>query len=490
MNQTPVTHTSRAHALLIGVNDYKSFNGTPEFDLKGSRNDVLLLASYCVEVLGMQPENIVALTTPKLTQAELGPNEHLRRMHLGEALEKEVTARLASLLRASKKGTALLAFSGHGAALPDGEPVLCLGDTTKDFTSGVLSLKTLGEGIKKASAKDRLIALFDCCHVGSPPAAHSRLHRKSLPHTAAAKDVQRHDHLFQVSDRVLLAAGPAKEAYQMRPGMYWYGMFTFALVTAARQWRGKNEVSHGSYKHVLRRTKRTMKALGVPQRPKLRALEPRWLAIRKEPFLAVKAGPTQRAPDALKVGMQLDPNYYTIEVNGTPMAHIVATGNTAVIVSWNGQDHTLSAPFNEYWFVNAQALAKLATEKEVALTIKAQPMPSSPFKLDLHVDQMFRSPEGIQWSSDVRAPTTGTSYIFRGKPALPKDARDVFLLLNLALSSSGEYSIREVQWYLTGLAAAPSSTTGALQPGGSPETPNPYSYVEQLPTGYWASASL
>jgi hypothetical protein len=188
--------------------------------------------------------------------------------------------------------------------------------------------------------------------------------------------------------------------------------------------------------------------------------------------------------------MQLDPNYYTIEVNGTPMAQIVATGNTAVTVSWNGQDHTLSAPLNEYWFVNAQALAKLATEKEVALTIKAQPMPSSPFKLDLHVDQMFRSPEGVQWSSYVAAPTTGTSYIFRGKPALPKDARDVFLLLNLALSSSGEYSIREVQWYLTGLAAAPSSTTGALQPGGSPETPNPYSYVEQLPTGYWASASL
>ena len=280
MPQMPSNQDDNTHALLIGVDDYKSFNGTTDFDLKGSRNDVLLLASYLVEVLGLRPENIVALTWPRLNVQNFEQHVSSRGSAMGDAVRDivvddatgaEVAKRLGWLLDRAHHGGALLAFSGHGAWSKDQGPLLCLTDAVPGFSHGVLSLRDLGHDIKKAGAKDRLIALFDCCHVASPTNHHRRMHAKALPHGGTADDVKGDDGLFNVSNRVILGAKPGKETYQARLGGKWSGGLTFALVTAAERWQGESEMSHGSYKHVMRRTKGTLNALGVPQHPAFRA---------------------------------------------------------------------------------------------------------------------------------------------------------------------------------------------------------------------------
>ncbi|WP_437623924.1 caspase family protein [Sorangium sp. So ce1151] len=384
MDKTISTKTGTTHALLIGVDNYSTFDPNGGSNLRGSRNDVVLLASYCMEVLGIQAENIHVLTTPEMSlddfqkrmiPPEIEPDESkswlesLPRVTRGKATKDGVKDSLEWLLATSKKsaGAALFAFSGHGAWSSTAGPLLCLEDTTQDFTDGVLALKDLGAEIAKARARHKLIALFDCCHV-TASGRNSRLQGKALPHLGTAQNVVDDEDLFNVSDRVILGATPGKEAFQMRLGR-WHGALTFALVTAAERWRADNEVSHGSYKHVMKRAKGTLKALGVPQNPEL------WVAIRQSPFLGVKAGPMQREPDAEKDGAQLQPDWiYTIYLGvntGSPvLAQVVVTSTGPVYLRWGNSTPVPINPSSptEYWYLNTSQLVNVASAANVFIT--------------------------------------------------------------------------------------------------------------------------
>lgn len=511
MTQTPSNQADKAHALLIGVDDYRSFDRSGRSDLKGSRNDVLLLASYCVEVLGMRPENIVALTTPMLTAQDFEQHVSMRGIALGDAIrgiavgdasKEEVKKRLASLLDFSQGGTALLTFSGHGAAAPDVGPVLCLGDTSPDFKSGVLPLETLREDIKDAYAERRLIALLDCCHVAAPR-PHPRLQGTSLRHTVATENVMKQEDLFRVSDRVLLAARPGMPAYQMRFGKLWHGALTFALVTAAERWQGENEVSHGSYKHVLKRAKGTLKALGVPQKSELRVLPQGRETIRKSPFLGVKPGPTQPKPDAKIIGLQLDPDfYYTIYVDSHVLTQTVAVGDTEVWVILDGSPTPLDLPQPdaERWYVNNTLLGagpgQLGDIKEITVETLKIPAtkPQGPYLwLGSNLVDDGSCPEALDWSNELKPPsgTNVTNYVFKGEPTAPAKTT-LCILFSVTATTTGAtttYALTEVQWYLFGHAERPSPTSGLLQPGSSP--PITYSLQPDWSPqpSYWAATS-
>ena len=462
MNQTLPTKAGTTRALLIGVDDYKSFDRTGLSDLKGSRNDVVLLACYCVEVLGMRPENIVALVTRELTAAERDENRSLQGVRWGGAGETEVKARLASLLDVSRGGTALLAFSGHGAALPGGEPVLCLGDTAPGLTSGVLSLKTLRDDIESAGAKGRLIALLDCCHVASR-SPHRRLRGTALPHAAAADDVVSQEDLFRVSDRVLLAARPGKQAYQVRLGKAWHGALTFALVTAADRWQGENEVSHGSYKHVLNRAKRTLKALGVRQRSEFRVPEGQRVAIGTSPFLGVKPGPTQRKPDAVGSAAQLNPDFFLkITVDGVLIAQVVTSGATG------GRFNGISVgPNTELWFVDHDAIRGIKANPG-SMSISATEIPD-PFPTIDPRFWSFQSPEATTWQEGLvpRFSGAGRNAVFSGTPAVPENAT---AYLWLVINDDARFPLAGVAWGLTSQPGkngfVPGSPTGSAYIGG------------------------
>jgi hypothetical protein len=464
MDKTISTKTG-THALLIGVDDYSTFESNGGSNLKGSRNDVVLLASYCMEVLGIQAENIHVLTTPKMSPEdfqkrmippEIEPNkskswlESLSRVTLGRATKANVKDGLDWLLAMSKEsaGAALFAFSGHGAWSSKAGPLLCLDDTTQGFTDGVLALKDLGAAIAKARARHKLIALFDCCHVAASPRS-SRLQGKALPHLGTSQHIVDDQDLFNVSDRVILGASLGKEAFQMRLGR-WHGALTFALVTAAERWQGENEVSHGSYKHVLKRAKGTLKALGVPQNPEF------WVAIRQSPFLGVKAGPTQREPDAAQEGAQLTPDFrYTINAinneSEVTIAWIFATTTTAVSV--NG---TSLLKNKESWYVDDGALANLDSADHITITTTKL---ETSYDIPSTFSQSFTSAESVDWTQSLPLPDGAKNYFFDGTSASTPSVNPMMWVV-FSIPMSGDPSLTHVQWWVS---KAPAD--GTFNPG-------------------------
>ena len=434
MPQTPSNQDGKAHALLIGVADYSSY-GTDGVSLKGSRNDVVLLAYYCMGVLGIPARNIRVLTTPKMdlndfkarvipdefeTNDRVGWLQSLNQVKLGEATEYEVKNGLDWLLAASKEsdGAALFAFSGHGAWSSEAGPLLCLGDTAPSFTRGVLSLKSLGESIKNAGVRHKVIALLDCCHVAGSRAS-SMLQRKALPHAGTPENVVGDQDLFNVSDRVILGAHPGKEAFQMRLGGMWQGALTFAVVTAAERWRADNEMSHGSYKQVLKRAKRTLEVLAIPQKPES------WVAIRESPFLGVKPGPTVQEPDAAGSGVQLDPNSHLTGVKGTVYRLTLTVPGTSPLnapvlsVGTTSPDNAWRAGL-EYWALTA-AFATLwnstwpTSSSTPTLDINATPYTTDAPPTDWNNNNNNMTPHASvmagYWTRSTSPPPTNTLYL-------------------------------------------------------------------------------
>jgi hypothetical protein len=186
------------------------------------------------------------------------------------------------------------------------------------------------------------------------------------------------------------------------------------------------------------------------------------------------------------LNVQLTPDYlYTICNGSTVLAQIVATATDEVRVI--GSDIQPSEKNTEFWYVNAGALAALANDSNVTLSIQTAVL-GDEVTLDPSATYAFNSAEAASWTSELAAPSTRTNRIFSGIPAAPEDATAAYLLLNLTLGSpGGQYSLTGVQWYLTGLTSCPDDENGVLQPGSSAGIQYPAANL--LPTVYWAAAS-
>ena len=197
----PSAPTTRV--LLIGVDNYDTFSGATggesPYNLRGSHTDVVLLSWYCREVLGIPGENIHVLAGPAPTDEELqkhGPLDQLaklKRENIHEATAKNATDLLSRLLEETKAGgeEVLFAFSGHGAWTDAHGPVLCLGDTSPDFASGVVPLRALRKLVSDHDARGRVVAILDCCHVAGIEGGD--LQTTSLPHAGSEADVKDSD---------------------------------------------------------------------------------------------------------------------------------------------------------------------------------------------------------------------------------------------------------------------------------------------------------
>lgn len=190
-------------------------------------------------------------------------------------------------------------------------------------------------------------------------------------------------------------------------------------------------------------------------------------------------------PRAQTSNGQLTPDYlYTICNGSTVLAQIVATATAEVRVI--GSNIQPTQKNTEFWYVNAGALAALANNSNVTLSIQTAVL-GDEVTLDPSATYAFNSAEAASWTSEIAAPSTGTNCIFSGNPASPEGATAAYLLLNLTLVSPGQYSLTGVQWYLTGLTSSPDDETGVLQPGSSVGIQYPAATL--LPTVYWAAAS-
>jgi hypothetical protein len=461
-----------ARVLLVGVDNYDAFSGTRggegAYGLRGSRTDVVLLAWYCHEVLGIPTENIHVLAGPAPTDDELqkhGPLDQLaklRRENIHEATAKNATDLLSRLLEETKAGgeEVLFAFSGHGAWTDAHGPVLCLGDTSPDLAGGVVPLKALRKLVSDHDARGRVVAILDCCHVAGLEGRD--LQTTSLPHGGTAADVRDSDRDFNVSERVILASKPGKPAYQMRLGMHAHGALTFALVTAAERWRASDGMAHGSYKRVLKKTKKLVKALGVPQSPTVL-----WKNTMNEPFLATKPGPVSRTPDAVGRRVQIDTGWYTFRLHVEQVAYdlcdVYATNATSTSHIKLGTNGTYSPPsVTECWYVNKKNLEKLESgPSSIRAHVKLLRASSAQDPLAVSVMADHNSTAGYSgeagelntsspyihchetpasgWSSS--APTAnGTVYYFKGETS---EGTELWMGLDLH-----EGVLKQVIWYL------------------------------------------
>jgi caspase domain-containing protein len=495
---TTETATGATYALLIGVDDYANLDDTTDaHDLKGSRNDVLLLARYCLTVLCMPIENIRMLTSPRFKDDELKELVEALQQEVSldftklqkaseNANESDVTVGVGWLLENTKVGdTALLSFSGHGSWSNTMGPVLCLGDTKRDdatgeVANGVLALGELQRRIERAGARSRLIAVLDCCHI-TGPATHPRLQTTGIPHAGTAKDVEADDLDFNVSDRVLLAAQPGQLAHQMRLGMHWHGALTFALVTTAERWLATNGVSHGSYEQVWTRANEVITALDVPQTPMRKVPAATLTEIWQEPFLGVKAGKTVPTPDAVGMSTQLPPDWlFTITVvnadgTNTILAQILTMGRTHLAKFTQG-DRT-SAPTggsSEAWFVNHSALTNLVSPSASLLITSQQPGVDDNGVLLVTLDSRttfdfghrgvlgvstYYAPENATWDTRAPDPIDGNSYCFTAS-----STSNPVMSVQFIVSSQDSTILKAAQWYQA-YSSVPSPPPVTIQPG-------------------------
>jgi Caspase domain len=495
MTQAQATGASNTYVLLVGVDHYDNFAGD---DLEGSVNDVSFLASYCLQTLRVPAANLRVLASPQPTPLA---------GQAGAATESEVTKGLAWLLeQAQREGTtALLAFSGHGAWSGAGA-LLCLEDTSQDFTRGVIRLRDLRAAVEKAGARGRFVAMLDCCHV-TAPARTPGLKMTTLPVPGMLRGAKVDKEDFDVSDRVMLAARPGMPAYQMCLGQVWHGAMTFALVTTAKRWRASDGMSHGSYKQVLKRAKAVLSALGVPQTLKMTSPTPTWKPIRHAPFPGVSEGYTVKTPDAQQACAQLDPGwFYNIYIgdgtSGATLAQIITMVRANKTVTQSGQRNSFTLLASSYaeqecWWVNTGSTGGGAVSGATYITIQAVATSSTP-SLVASVSgstsvpndtppPMFSSPEVATWSGPGSPViySGGTNYYFEGT-----DPADVTFYVQLNVTQSGStYSITGVQWYLP---SAPSS--GYFAPATDTGIGPSYTVLEQVTSpdlsSYYSAVSL
>jgi hypothetical protein len=180
---------TKAHAVLIGVDDYSTYDATNKHNLLGCVNDVRAFWDVCV-TSGFAPENIHVLTNPPLDPAEVGglPENFKPATRANILAEQEA---LVTLLRTDARAVGLLVYSGHGSWIDnasDDSAVICPSDFWMDLArpNNEIPVHALWKG-----GGSNLTVVLDCCHSGgrdrlaSHPITLRDPHRKHLPMTRA-----------------------------------------------------------------------------------------------------------------------------------------------------------------------------------------------------------------------------------------------------------------------------------------------------------------
>lgn len=457
------------YALLIGVDDYTSFDGA--LNLSGSRQDVIKLYWFCTAILGFPPANIRILASPALTPADLGPAAPSSEA-LGEATGDMIQAGVAWLAERMQSNTApgLLTFSGHGAWSRDRGPLLCPTDVGRDLAKAV-AVRDLSRSEALQKVRERLTVVLDCCHVSpAAPATDLRAHT-GLPHDGIPEEVAADHADFNISDRVLLAARLGQRAHQARLGRVVHGALTFAVITVAEQWKAAQgpgatglDISH---KQLLKRTRQLLEALRMQQSPRLYTPLARRQQIRKMPFLGAQAGLTRRKADGLRESAQVDGGWkyilslQTSDVDSLDVAYVVSTGPAQVSIQVGENDAYLADPNTECWYVNQAALADLG---RYPMSVSSESLGSTvtvPSSCSGQTDSsapVFTTPVGAGWN-----PTDGTVQ-GPGVYYMGYDASGALLYMRWGVTGTGKasdpYKLTQVMWYFG------SSTVPELKPTG------------------------
>jgi len=449
-------------ALLIGIEDYGSYDSTGKSNLLAGRNDVLAYWKVCRR-LGYKPQHIVILTTPKLdpqwiidAEIELGPELHrgqsaedIRRLVKGwfletdpfEQMRLDVATRrtitsyaeglFASLmdLQNASGSPGFLAYSGHGARI-DGQLALCPSDIDKNLV-GAIRLQELGDCVRRAwgdanlkeSALGRnLTIVLDCCFAADRPEAQDLTTQRLAtltPQKAAPGEPRPFE---EIASRVFCASGPGEQSHQAMLGGYWYSAFTWAFTVALEQWKireGHKPQSTISHNELLFRTRMLLEALSFRQHPRLvgkvgLSNEPVFGHYDQRGKLETSVEPNAERPD-----VQLDPNQSWYEI-----ALLDAFSRTL------GQWAIQMKDKNEHWFMPT-SISDLSTANKIVISATASP--------PLHGDTaVWVLSCEVKWTPMTAAPSSDA--IFFAAP----DANGVVYGLELPKSPA---SSNKPTWY-------------------------------------------
>lgn len=376
-------------ALFVGVNDYRAFDRSTDeapgtSDLLGSRNDVAWFYRVCRE-LGIGPENIRVLASPRLSPEEL---PGMDAGSIREATEAEIldgVAWLADRIGGDEPLPGLFTYSGHGDWKEGSGLVICPSDTTGYGLDHAIPLAKIQEMFADRRALDSLTVVLDCCHSGAARGA-----RKALSLTGRRVPPALVVGLASRGERVLSAAGAAGTSYQGRFAGEHHGGFSWALTSAMDQWTARAEGGcvelTASYGDLLERAKGLLATLGFEQTPVLRGPK----GVEETPVFHRGRGgakeETAAAPDRTRRGGQLDPDLrYSLALS---------TVSQPWDISVSADSASPALPSNtEMWQVDegfVEAMARATPGDKLTFTATgAYTAPSTPPPVQMPADSLW-----------------------------------------------------------------------------------------------------
>jgi hypothetical protein len=418
--------TTHSYALLIGISDYSIYDASADMprgtsNLPGSVNDARAFYRHC-RGLGIRPENIWVLTSPKLSPSDLEMDEQgAGGVHTGEATREEIldkVAWIAAKLGDESQPTGLMTYSGHGDYLAGDGFVLCPSDVARDGRQGLknaVSCKELQGIVREHGASANLTVLLDACHAGAARATVKDEKEKGAPESRtsltnrAIKVGMLATDAPAISDRVVTACARDQSAHQSTFSGEDRGAFSWAVGSVLNQWKKVEEGDHVrltlSYGELVSRADRLLKSLSFHEAPELFGAPQLGELAFLQKGLAVIPGATSREPDATWTAAQLEPpgaaDYTLVQMtaNSTVFASVViaSTGATITGITFTAGD--------EHWSMNANGPGTA----NVSLSITAnQSWPVGTGVPNFPVGSArptFNMPASITWSSAPANPS-------------------------------------------------------------------------------------
>jgi hypothetical protein len=439
------------HVVIIGIDRYDS---TELSQLQGSRNDAIAWYRLCVGHLGVPPENIAVLASPRLTTKELGPKAEKSRLR--GAARAEVLEEAKRLAEAASQSAGLLTYAGHGVALssngqsPTGADLaICPSDVAVDDKKGVvgaLRFTELSDIFRSQDSRDNITVFLDTCYSSGPEASSSRAAARGAAGKVDDLDLaKRCVRVEAFTNRLILGARHWTSAYEIQVGGVWRGAASFALQTLMERWalRQEDDILYPNVSHadLLDRMGDMLDVLGVPQMPAL------WGARRLDempflrPGLNYPPGGTSMEPSATKRKRQVPVNPDKVmllqfaDSGGNPLIRVVVTGDE-LPAGWTGLTTR-----TEYWYTNTTAVPTLST---LNMTVQSETDQSrandfiAGWTLSLSCGQLQGEENWDLWSSGVN--NQGT-LLQTTDPA----GRDTYMGLYVQYSKNG--TLQKYAWY-------------------------------------------
>jgi hypothetical protein len=314
---------NKAYALLVGVDDYRTFDGVPEGgnpgrnQLHGSVNDVRAWWRVCRD-FGFDPADIRVLTSPRLDASELEGAVPANLLPATEKNLRDGAEWVASSIKRVGGSVGLVVYSGHGYWIEGRGLMLCPTDVTRgvpgDELPRAVLIDELGDVVAKYGAAGSVTAVIDCCfsHDSSDRPGQRALRIPGQP--KGHPEILAHEAPKQVPGRVLLGCTPGESAFEAEFEGRQLGAFTWALTSALGQWKRVQEAgverSDLAYGEACRKAQALLDVLEFPQHPRLFGPEGVESMAFFHPGSARHPGETCERPDGARSRIQVDPTNF------------------------------------------------------------------------------------------------------------------------------------------------------------------------------------